>query len=68
MSLFSRLARTKGPQDDVPETQLDCAHRDLAPRWDNAADMGKKDKITSFACGSCKQSFSPDEAAGLAPA
>jgi hypothetical protein len=68
MSLFSRFARTKAPQDEVPETPVNCAHRDLAPRWDSAVDMGKKEKITSFTCGSCKQSFSPDEAAGLVPA
>ena len=68
MSLLSRFTRSKPEQVGAPEPQVNCAHRDLAPRWDNAADMGKKDKITFFACGSCGQSFSPDEAQGLVPA
>ncbi len=66
MSLLSRFAR---PKDDTAATAAvssECAHHELAPRWDSAADMGKKDKITSFTCGSCKQSFSPEEAERLA--
>jgi hypothetical protein len=66
MSIISRFARSRDPEVSVPEVAADCAHRDLAPRWDNAADMGKKEKITSFTCSSCKESFSPQEAESLA--
>jgi hypothetical protein len=65
MSLLSRFARSKDPEVAVAETPVACAHKGLAPRWDNAADMGKKDKITSYACTGCQQSFSPEEAVRL---
>jgi hypothetical protein len=68
MSLLSRFSRPKEQTAPVVDVVTSCAHRDLAPRWDNAADMGKKDKITSFACGSCKQTFTPDEAQSLVTA
>ena len=39
---------------DVPP----CPHTTLVPRWDSVADMGKEDKVTSYTCDSCHQSFS----------
>ena len=65
MSLLSRFARSRDPEVAVPELPAECTHLGLAPRWDNAADMGKKDRITSFACTGCQQSFSPEEAERL---
>ena len=62
MSLLSRFARSKDVEVAVSELPTECSHWELAPRWDSAADMGKKDKITSYACTSCKETFTPEEA------
>jgi len=66
MSLLSRFARSKQPESAAPELSAQCGHMELAPRWDNAADMGKKDKIVSYTCSSCKDEFTPEEAGRLA--
>jgi len=39
----------------------DCPHLAVAPRWDNATDIGHEDRATSFVCDSCHRSFSADE-------
>ena len=39
----------------------DCPHLAVAPRWDNAADIGHEDRATSFVCDSCHASFSASE-------
>lgn len=51
-------AQTSGPP---PE----CGHMTLVPRWDNAADMGDKDKVTVYSCESCQQQFTPAEAQNI---
>jgi hypothetical protein len=60
MSILPRFAREKklAPVDLPPE----CGHWELAPRWDNCDDIGKKEKITFYTCSSCKENFSPPEA------
>ena len=68
MSLLSRFARSKDEEVTVPELPTECSHWELAPRWDNAADMGKKDKITSYACTGCQATFTPEEAARITAA
>lgn len=65
MSILSRFARAKDEPIAVPDLPAECGHWELAPRWDNASDMGNKDKITSFACTGCKQTFSLEEAGRL---
>ena len=48
MSVLSRFARSKATEvPALPELPKECSHWELAPRWDNAADMGKKGKVTS---------------------
>lgn len=66
MSILSRFARSK-PSEQAPEgeQETECAHWELAPRWGNAADIGKEDKITSYACTSCGMSMTPPEARAL---
>ena len=59
MSLLSRFARKDSAGAELP---AECRHRELAPRWENADDIGKKDKITYLSCVSCGESFSPLEA------
>ncbi|MEX1022064.1 MAG: hypothetical protein WD058_02845 [Dehalococcoidia bacterium] len=44
------------------EPPLDCPHGTMIPRWDEAADMGKQDKISSYRCESCSQELTPAEA------
>ena len=65
MSVLSRFARSKAPEVTLPEIPEECSHWELAPRWDNAADMGKKDKITSYTCTLCRESVSLEEAEHL---
>lgn len=42
-----------------------CLHGALVPRWDDLADMGQEDKVTSYRCDSCGDVFSPAEADAL---
>jgi hypothetical protein len=44
---------------------VECPHIDLGPHWENAADMGKMDKVTGFQCGGCRRIFSRAEAEAL---
>jgi hypothetical protein len=65
MSLISRLVGSK-TRDVAPEVQaVKCSHPELAPRWDSAADMGKRDRIVAYACTNCQATLTPDEAAHL---
>ena len=59
MSIFSGLKKSR--TSTKPAEAVQCSHRELAPRWDNAADMGKDELIVSFACTSCGQTFSAEE-------
>ena len=68
MSILSRFARGKDDKAGVEERPAECGHWEMAPRWDNASDMGNKDKITYFTCSNCKESFSPEEAERIAAA
>ena len=38
-----------------------CLHADLAERWDDAADMGKMDRVSAYECRGCHEHFSPAE-------
>jgi hypothetical protein len=44
---------------ELPTAPTDppCPHTTLMPRWDNVADMGKDNKVTSYTCDSCQESF-----------
>lgn len=39
-----------------------CGHTTLVPRWDNAEDMGKAEKVSAYRCESCGEDFAPAEA------
>jgi hypothetical protein len=56
-------AKPSGTAADVEEPA--CLHVALVPRWDNAEDIGKNDKASSFICEACKQSFMGDVARSL---
>jgi hypothetical protein len=42
-----------------------CPHTTLTPRWDSVADMGNVDKVTTYTCQSCNQSFTAAEGRAL---
>jgi hypothetical protein len=66
MSLLSLFARSREAEAALPDLPSECGHWELAPRWASAADMGKKERITSFACTACNETFSPEQAKRLA--
>ena len=42
-----------------------CPHTTLTPRWESVADMGKEEKVTSYTCQGCEQSFTAAEGQAL---
>ena len=42
-----------------------CPHTTLIPRWDSVADMGNVDKVTTYTCQGCNQSFTAAEGRAL---
>jgi hypothetical protein len=58
--LNRKPAATAGPLAEV-----ECPHTALMGRWDSVDDMGKEDKITTFVCDACHQSFTPEEGRAL---
>jgi transposase-like protein len=49
-----------------PELEhVQCPHTTLTPSWDSVADMGNQDKVTSYTCQGCNQSFSKAEGDAL---
>lgn len=50
------------PADEAAAPTPECAHGALVPRWDNAADMGKADRVSHYYCEGCGSTFSPAEA------
>ena len=59
MGLFSK--KSTKPEEEAPVTTLECPHTALMPRWDSVDDMGKDDKVVSYRCESCGETFSPEE-------
>lgn len=59
---------------DTPPTEVrhhaepECGHVTVIPRWDNAADMGKADKVTVYHCEGCGTDFTPAELEAIRPA
>jgi hypothetical protein len=56
------LHRDSTAETEEAETPVACPHGVLLPRWDSAEDMGKEDRISSYRCDSCGESFDPEEA------
>jgi len=44
-----------------PANMPECGHVTVVPRWDNAEDMGKSDKVTVYHCEGCNTDFTPSE-------
>ncbi|HXH23466.1 MAG TPA: hypothetical protein VNN10_15715 [Dehalococcoidia bacterium] len=62
MALLSRIL---GKKKEAPIEAPPCPHKALVPRWDNPADMGKKDLVASYTCSACGSVFSREEGAAL---
>ena len=50
----------------TPEAEAaPCPHTTLTPRWESVADMGKEDRVTSYTCQGCNESFTAAEGQAL---
>lgn len=61
--LFGRKEAQVTPATEVAERP--CPHAAIVPHWDNAADIGKSDLVSSYACESCGATFSREESERL---
>ena len=60
------LSRLLGRQEARPDGEANppeavCPHATLIPRWDSADDMGKPERVVSYTCESCRESFTGEE-------
>lgn len=51
-------AAEAGPTETDPAP---CIHATMAPRWENAADLGDPAKIIGYRCDGCRAQFSVAE-------
>ncbi|MBI2765094.1 MAG: hypothetical protein HYX53_04190 [Chloroflexi bacterium] len=65
MGVLSRFKGRKNEPEIVTGEELPCPHVVLAPKWDDAADMGIESKASRWLCGACGQQFTPAEAQQL---
>ena len=66
MGIVSRLlGKNKAMPATVGLEDVACPHVTLTPRWDNVADMGNEEAVTSYTCEGCHHSFSAEEGRAL---
>jgi transposase-like protein len=63
MGMLSKLLGRKKTEPEV--MSVECPHKALTPRWENAEDMGKQALVSSYTCSACGRSFSREEGAAL---
>ena len=63
MGILSRLFGRKEAQSSAETEVADrpCPHAAIVPHWEGAADIGKRDLVSSYACESCGDTFSREE-------
>ena len=59
MSMPGKILRHHQAHPDA--AGVTCSHTTLTARWDRLEDIGKEQLASSFACESCRTSFSGDE-------
>lgn len=57
MRNFTNLIRHSPREMERPPA---CSHLALVPRWSNADDVGRGDRITSWLCSSCGETLTAD--------
>ena len=64
---FLSLFRSKPKIETIepPPSEHGCPHALLAPRWDNVQDIGHEDRAVGYACTTCGQQLSLEEAATI---
>ena len=65
MGLLAKLCGQSAPSVSASADDPPCPHVSLVPRWDNAADMGHEDKVSTYVCEDCKHSFTAMEGRSL---
>jgi hypothetical protein len=60
MSLLRTLLGRGNDPNKVVEDRL-CTHPELAPMWENVADMGRQDRISRYRCLDCLKVLSVGE-------
>ncbi|MDA0815445.1 MAG: hypothetical protein O2924_02590 [Chloroflexi bacterium] len=61
-------AQEAHPPGEHHQMEPECVHTTVVPRWDNAEDMGKTEKVTVYHCEGCGTDFTPAELAAIRPA
>ena len=63
MDILNRLLGRKQerPDREAEVSEPVCPHAVLVPHWDSADDIGKSDRVSSYACEACHASFSLEE-------
>ena len=63
MSILDRILRRRpavGAKAVVSE-ERECVHGVLVPKWDDNANMGKEDLVTTYLCEACQTSFTKEK-------
>ena len=58
-SVFGKKKAAAPAVEDKPAAE--CPHGSLGPHWDNAADLGKRDRIAFYICQACGTKFGREE-------
>jgi hypothetical protein len=63
MGILDRLLgrKQKQPVEEAEVPEPACPHVALVPHWDSADDMGKSDRVNSYACEACHAAFSREQ-------
>jgi transposase-like protein len=60
-SLFGKKKDAATAAVEEKPIEEECPHGSMTPHWDNAADLGKADLISSYVCEGCGKTFSKEE-------
>jgi transposase-like protein len=61
MGILDRLLGRKQPPREAEESEPVCPHATIVPHWESADDIGKSDRVSSYACEVCHETFSLEE-------
>lgn len=64
MGILDRILKPGRKQGETATAEPEeCPHLAVVPHWDDAADMGKEDRVSYYTCDACHARLSPAEAA-----